>query len=88
MLVLRRVLSMGLLCGGLVGQVATYRNGELMSEDKYTPTTEEVRARYAADEFGYSAAPDDPCPEFDRWLAERDLAAFNDGFAQGAEMGM
>jgi hypothetical protein len=46
-----------------------------MTEEKYTPTTEEVRARYAADEFGYSAAPDDPCPEFDRWLAEHDAEA-------------
>ena len=36
----------------------------------YTPTTEEVRARYNADEFGYSAGLNDPCPEFDRWLAE------------------
>jgi hypothetical protein len=47
-------------------------SGELVSEKGYTLTTEEVRARYAADEFGYSAAPDDPCPEFDRWLAEHD----------------
>ena len=36
----------------------------------YTPTTEEVRARYNADEFGESAGLNDPCPEFDRWLAE------------------
>lgn len=40
------------------------------TQSPYTPTTEEVRARYSADEFGYSAGLNDPCPEFDRWLLQ------------------
>jgi hypothetical protein len=43
-----------------------------MTMSDYVPTTEEVRARYNADEYGYPAALDDPCPEFDRWLAVHD----------------
>ena len=38
----------------------------------YMPTTEQVRARYNADEFGESAGLNDPCPEFDRWLEAHD----------------
>lgn len=38
----------------------------------YTPTTEEVRAQYNADEFGYPAGLNDPCPEFDDWLSRHD----------------
>jgi hypothetical protein len=88
MLVLRRVLSMGLLCGGLVGQVATYRNGELMSENGYTPETEYVRAVYAQYNDNYLEFIDrDYGAEFDRWLAKRDLETFDDGFAHGAEYG-
>lgn len=46
-----------------------------MSE--FTPTTDEVRARYCADEFGHPAALTDPCLEFDRWLEahDREVAA-------------
>lgn len=61
-----------------------------MSE--YTPTTEEVRARYGADEFGYSAGLSDPCPEFDRWLAEHDrqvkAEAWGEGWYAGYQYGM
>jgi hypothetical protein len=39
---------------------------------EYTPTTEEVRAQYNADEFGYPARLNDPCPEFDDWLSRHD----------------
>lgn len=51
----------------------------MTTADEYTPTTEEVRARYNADEFGYSAALDDPCPEFDRWLATVKASAWEEG---------
>ena len=48
----------------------------------YTPTTEEVRARYSADEFGYSAGLNEPCPEFDRWLAGVKAQAVRDYLEQ------
>ena len=51
----------------------------------YTPTTEEVRARYNADEFGYSAGLNDPCPEFDRWLAEVKAQAWEEGMLVGQD---
>jgi hypothetical protein len=94
MLVLRRVLSMGLLCGELVGQLANHRNGELMSERGYTPKTEQIREAVEAN-FEHNTIynwgfPDTNYPNgagFDLWLAERDLAAFDAGFAHGAEYG-
>ena len=49
----------------------------------YTPTTEEVRARYNADEFGESAGLNDPCPEFDSWLAEHERKVSERVWAEG-----
>lgn len=55
---------------------------------KYTPTTEEVRARYSADEFGNSAGLSDPCPEFDRWLAEHDRQVKAEAWEEGWDAGL
>ena len=58
----------------------------------YTPATEEVRAVYNQDEFGNPAGLNDPCPEFDRWLAEHDRQvaekAWDDGLADGRDRWM
>jgi hypothetical protein len=77
----------------VVGQVATYRNGELMSDD-WTPSTEQIReaveANFEHNRIYNWGFPDTNYPNgagFDLWLAERDLAAFDAGFAHGAEYG-
>lgn len=47
---------------------------------EHVPTTEEVRARYNADdELGFNAAIDDPCPEFDKWLNAERARAWDEG---------
>jgi hypothetical protein len=88
MLVLRMVLSMGLLCGGLVGQVANHRNGELMSNDQW-PDTDDVRAVFTGYpetvEEGPIITPQQAGAEFDRWLAKHDRETFDRGWVAGAE---
>jgi hypothetical protein len=60
-----------------------------MSEDKYTPDTEDVRTIYAGykDNYRYDVLDPGYGAEFDRWLAMHDLKTFDDGFAHGAEYG-
>ena len=55
----------------------------MLSDSGYTPTTDEVRARYDADEFGYSASLGDPCPEFDRWLEKHDKEVRAEAWDEG-----
>lgn len=54
-----------------------------MSE--HTPTTDEVRAMYGADEFGVPAPLGQPVPDFDRWLAGHDRKVAARAFEDAAD---
>jgi hypothetical protein len=78
----------------VVGQVATYRNGELMSDD-WTPTTDGVRLMYsqgfegAWQSFqGPTIGPKEARADFDRWLAKVVQEAFDSGSKAGVEYGV
>jgi hypothetical protein len=59
-----------------------------MSEEGYTPETEYVRAVYAQYNDNHLEFIDrDYGAEFDLWLAKREQAAFDRGYAHGAEYG-
>jgi hypothetical protein len=70
----------------VVGQVATYRNGELMDKDELTLLGNHIRTAYLAyseESLPYTKAKSG----FKLWLADIERAAFDDGFAHGAEYG-